>query len=506
MLPDHVIDFHPLRPVTAIALALFILAQAATACSPLPAPQPEEPVSIIATPLVVGETPTYLPTRMPFSPGELVDYIAQTGDTLPALAVRFNTTEAEIREANPILPEQVTTMPPGLPMRIPIYYKPLWGTPFQIIPDALFVYGPAEIGFDPVEFANNQPGWFKNAEGFSGNRTLRGGYMLAHLAQTFSISTRLLFALIEYQTGAVTQNGNVAIDNPSPLGFYDRRNVGLYRELVLAANILNNGFYSWRNGTLTEFLLDDGRLVRPDPWQNAATVALQHYFAQVLPAADFEQAIESQGFIQTYTALFGDPWLNVEPHIPGSLQQPPMLFPFPPGSPWAYTGGPHTGYGSGEPFAAIDFSPPAVVGGCRPTDLMATAVADGVLINRKHMAIAILDLDGDGDERTGWVVFYLHLAGDSIPPTGSVLKAGDPIGLPSCEGGRSTGTHVHIARKYNGEWIQAGGPLAFNLEGWTAANGAFAYDGTLARHGHTVHANSNSASPSLITATGQFQE
>ncbi|HSV85232.1 MAG TPA: LysM peptidoglycan-binding domain-containing protein [Levilinea sp.] len=510
MLPNTIFDNKSLKRMAAVALALFVFAQVVLACGPLPEPQtelqPEDPASSIATPLPVGETPTPLPTRLPFSPGELVDYIAQTGDTLPALAVRFNTSEAEIRNANPILPEQVTTMPPGMPMRIPIYYKPLWGTPFQIIPDALFVYGPAEIGFDPVEFASAQNGWLKDAEGFSANRTLRGGQMLTHLAQTFSISTRLFLALIEYQTGAVTQAGITGMDNPSPLGFNDPRSVGLYRELVLAANTLNNGFYSWRNGTLTEFMLDDGRLFRPDPWQNAATVALQYYFAQVLPAADFERAIESQGFIQTYTTLFGDPWQNVQPHIPGSLQQPPMLLPFPPGSPWAYTGGPHTGYGAGEPFAALDFSPPAVVGGCMPTDQMATAVADGVLINRKQMAIAIIDLDGDGDERTGWVVFYLHLAGDSIPPTGTVLKAGDPIGLPSCEGGRSTGTHVHIARKYNGEWILAGGPLAFNLEGWIAANGARAYDGTLTRFGRTVRANVNSDSASHITASGQIQD
>jgi LasA protease len=497
------------RYATTLSL-LVVLAQIAVACGPLPAPEPapgeEEAAISIATPLPNEETPTPMPTRPPYSPGELVEYIAQTGDTLPALAVRFNTTEAEIRKANPILPEQVTTMPPGMPMQIPIYYKPLWGTPFQMIPDSLFVYGPAEVGFDPVKFASAQPGWFKDAEGYSGTNTLRGGQMLVRLAQNYSVSTRLLLALIEFQTGGVTQTDRTNIDNPSPLGFRDRRSVGLYRELVLVSNTLNNAYYSWRNGTLTEFMLKDGRLFRPDPWQNAATVALQYYFSRVLPADAFEQAIEGQGFIQTYTALFGDPWENVQPHIPGSLQQPPMLFPFPPGDAWAYTGGPHTGYGDGEPFAAIDFAPPAVVGGCTPTDQMATAVADGVVIARKAQAVAILDLDGDGDERTGWVVFHLHLAGDSIPPSGTVLKAGDPIGLPSCEGGRSTGTHVHIARKYNGEWMLAGGVLAFNLEGWVAGDGGSAYAGTLTRFGQVIRANTSSDANSHVRSTGRFQD
>ena len=39
------------------------------------------------------------------------------------------------------------------------------------------------------------------------------------------------------------------------------------------------------------------------------------------------------------------------------------------------------------------------------------------------------------------------------------VQAGDPLGHPSCEGGNVTGTHVHLARKFNGEWIGAGGRM-----------------------------------------------
>ena len=91
---------------------------------------------------------TPFPTRPAYEPGELVEYIAQTGDTLDVLADRFNTTVAEIRKANSVIPEDATTMPPGMPMQIPIYYRPLWGTPFQMIPDAAFVNGPDAAAFD----------------------------------------------------------------------------------------------------------------------------------------------------------------------------------------------------------------------------------------------------------------------------------------------------------------------------------------------------------------------
>ena len=65
-------------------------------------------------------TATPFPTRPAYRPAELVDYVAQIGDTLPALAIRFNTTVEEILAANEFIPPDATTMPPGMPMKIPI--------------------------------------------------------------------------------------------------------------------------------------------------------------------------------------------------------------------------------------------------------------------------------------------------------------------------------------------------------------------------------------------------
>jgi hypothetical protein len=98
------------------------------------------------------------------------------------------------------------------------------------------------------------------------------------------------------------------------------------------------------------------------------------------------------------------------------------------------------------------------------------------------------DLDGDRDERTGWVILYLHIATPGRASVGRTLKKGDALGYPSCEGGEATGTHVHIARKYNGEWIPADGVIPFNLEGWIAHDGKAAYQGTLLRGNQTVTA------------------
>jgi hypothetical protein len=210
-----------------------------------------------------------------------------------------------------------------------------------------------------------------------------------------------------------------------------------------------------------------------------------NFFNTLMPKDAYLLAISPEGFAYTYASLFGDPWAADQPHIPGSLEQPAFSLPFHPGEVWAFTGGPHTAWGFGEPLAALDFAPPSVAGGCLSTDLWATAVADGV-VARSEFGEVVLDLDGDGDERTGWAVFYLHVGTEGRAPLGATLKAGDPVGHPSCEGGESTGTHVHIARKYNGEWVLAEGTLAFNLEGWVAHNGNFPYQGILTRLTHTV--------------------
>jgi hypothetical protein len=447
----------------------------------------------------VDITTTPLPTRPSYSPGELVDYIAQTGDTLPGIASHFNSTVEEILAANPFIPEAATTMPPGMPMKIPIYYQPFWGSHYQIIPDSLFINGPAQVGFDTQAFISEHPGWLNvyREYAFDDNRT--GAEIIDYVALNFSISPRLLLALLEYQDGALSLPDFPEGSRLYPLGYRDWQHQGLYLQLVWAANLLNNAYYSWRLGNLAEFDHLDGTQERPDPWQNAASVAIQYYFSRLIDGDQYARAIAQDGFGLSYTKLFGDPWRSVVPHIPGSLVQPELHLPFLPGLTWAYTGGPHTGFGEGAPLAAIDFAPGALTSGCTPTNEWATAVGPGV-ISRSDAGAVVLDLDGDGDERTGWVVFYFHIETKDRVPVGSVLKTGDSIGHPSCEGGRTTGTHVHIARKYNGEWMPVDGVIPFNLGGWVAHIGSIEYQGTLTKGGRTLVACTCADAGSQINA------
>ncbi len=213
---------------------------------------------------------------------------------------------------------------------------------------------------------------------------------------------------------------------------------------------------------------------------------MQNFFAQLDDYSTWLRDVSPGGFFDTYYLLFGYPFdLAIEPLVPASLRQPAMLLPFGSGETWSFTGGPHLAWDAGTPYGALDFAPPGEAQGCVEVDYWVTAVAGG-LVTRTGDGEVIQDLDGDGNEGSGWVILYMHIESRDRVQPGTVLQAGERVGHPSCEGGQSSGTHVHLARKFNGEWMSASGPVPFNLSGWISAGTGEQYVGTLTRNGVVV--------------------
>jgi LasA protease len=462
-----------------IVAAAFSLLSVLSACSPerkAAPPEASPPAATAETPS--GHTATPLPTRLLSEPGQIMDYAAQSGDTLEAVAAHFNTTVEDIRKHNPSLPEEITTLVPGKILKVPLYLAPFTGTPFRMLPDSEVVAGPSFSGFNGKWVVDRSSGYLKDYTEFVFHQTLSGWGVVQTVARDYSVHPRLLLALLEYRSGALSRNDPSDELKEYPLGSTDIRDVGLGMQLSWAAETLNEGYYGWRTGWLKELELADGRVNRPDPWQNAGTVAVQYLLAHWFGQSEFDEAVGPEGFIQTYWKLFGDPFSRAVELMPGDLRQPEMQLPFEPNKIWTYTSGPHPVWGHGLPWAALDFAPPSKKSGCQDSPEWVTAAAAG-LVARSGPATVVLDLDFDGDEHTGWVVFYFHIAEAGRVSAGTRLDAGGRIGHPSCEGGTATDTHVHIARRYNGEWISAGGPLAFNLSHWIVGYGDAPYQGTL---------------------------
>jgi len=103
--------------------------------------------------------------------------------------------------------------------------------------------------------------------------------------------------------------------------------------------------------------------------------------------------------------------------------------------------------------------------------------------------VGVEGVDGDGYERRGLDVVYLHIATEGRVPNGTYVQKNDRIGHASCEGGIATGTHLHFVRKYNGEWVAADGPIPFVIGGWTVHQGALPYEGTLTKGDKTIIAD-----------------
>ncbi|MEE9508049.1 MAG: LysM domain-containing protein [Anaerolineales bacterium] len=420
-------------------------------------------------------------------PGELVDYVVQSGDTLSAVAAHFNTTTDEIIQANPGFPTDMTTLPPGLPLTIPAYFLPLTGSSFQVIPDSEVVYGPSAVEFDLAGEISARPGFLNSMSDYLYKHTRPAWEVVELVASEYSIHPRLLLTLLEFQTNALTNPTPEAFLQEFPLGIEDQLLRGLYWQLSWAAGKVNDGYYGWRTGVLEEFSLADGYILRPNSWQNAGTIGLYSLFSELYGLDDLTLIMSPDGFQKTYRDLWGDPFAYEIETIPANLQQPEVGLPFEPGIIWDYSAGPHFSWGSSLPLGALDFAPPAVEGGCAQSEVWIASPAVGRVVRSENSTV-VLELDEDNDERTGWMLLFFHVEErDRISPDLPV-QPGDKLGHPSCEGGRATGTHFHTARRYNGEWLPAAGTLPFVLDGWVVEYGDEPYLGTMIKGSITVEA------------------
>ncbi|MFQ5943128.1 MAG: M23 family metallopeptidase [Anaerolineales bacterium] len=336
-------------------------------------------------------------------------------------------------------------------------------------PDSEVVYSQGAMEFDIERFVTDKGGFLKVYREQIAGHWMTGAEIVERVAQNHSINPRLLLAIIEHQSRWVSDPVRPP-EGPFhfPIVASDRRLQGLYLQLTWTADVLSRGYYGWRQDSYTAELSED----RP----NAGTEAIRQLSMRLCSNAECRNDL-----IGTYYGLFGDPWkFGVEIHEE-NLFQPQLILPFPRNNEWVLTGGPHAAWGSESPWAALDFAP-KWDSSRQTSDMEVVAIADSTVARVDH-GILVLDLDGDGYEQTGWSIFYLHIAAADWVRVGARVNQGQIIGEASSAGGVADGDHLHIARKYNGEWIPVVGPVPLNLSGWRVHSGASEYDGGLYMEG-----------------------
>jgi murein DD-endopeptidase MepM/ murein hydrolase activator NlpD len=430
------------------------------------------------------ESPTLDPTSHP-----PYLYYVQAGDSLKTLATRFAVKPEEITSPDPI--PQTGLINPGQLLIIPRQLSNT-SSSTQIMPDSEVVFSPTAADFDVEAFIKQKGGYLNQYSQYLGTTgTTTGAQVIERVATEFSVNPRLLLSLLEYQSHWVTGQPATLAQTDYPMGLVNINDKGLYQQMSWIVSLLSQGYYGWRDGSVTSVTFPDKTTLRLAPDLNAGSVALQYLFANLYNLQRWAGALNpTNGFPALYASMFGNPWLRAqatEPLFPATLTQPELVLPFEPGLVWSFTGGPHAAFGAAGALAALDFAPGGTQSGCYKSDAWVDASATGVVVRAEHNQV-VIDLDGDGYEQTGWTLLYMHIAADGMIPKGTRVSVGDHLGHPSCEGGTATGVNVHIARKYNGEWILADSAIPFVLSGWQAHAGPNPYEGTLTKDGKVLTA------------------
>lgn len=166
--------------------------QVETVLSPTAQPIPTRPV--------VSPTPD--PTRPVQAEPYRESHLVQYGESLGAIAESYNTTIEELMALNDLAsPDNLQA---GQTLLVPAGELPV-GPAEKIIPDSELVYGPGFSHFDVTAVVNNWggylAGYMENVEG--AERT--GPEIVQLVAQRFSVGPRLLLALLEHESGWVTE-------------------------------------------------------------------------------------------------------------------------------------------------------------------------------------------------------------------------------------------------------------------------------------------------------------
>jgi murein DD-endopeptidase MepM/ murein hydrolase activator NlpD len=492
------------------------------AVPPTSSPAPEiiptnTPVPV--DPLTFNITTTYTPTVMSdafvtqaattvidtptlATEGKSILYYSQNGDWLPAVAKRFGVEVSEITSPK-ILPDQ-GFLDAGTLLIIPDRREN--GVEFtqslQLLPDSEFIFSSTALDFDITSYVKEAGGYLSTYREYLGSTGWTSGAgVIERAAYENSVNPRLLLAVLDYESHWVRGKPENQFRTEYPMGYENFRNKGMFLQLAWAINQMSMGYYGWRIGTITDITFRDGSKLRLDPTLNAGTVAIMTLFSRLHSLNEWLHIMDqSSGFASFYQNMFGDSWARAEtsgPIFPPGLVQPPMVLPFETHTAWVFTGGPHSAWEHDGPLAALDFAPSSEKTGCDPSTTWILSTAPGLVV-RTGKGIVVVDLDGDGSEQTGWNILYLHVANQNRVAKGQWVETNDPIGHASCEGGISTGTHLHFARKYNGEWVTADGPIPFVLSGWTVIAGEKPYQGKMVKGNKVIVADVNGQARALI--------
>lgn len=272
--------------------------------------------------------------------------------------------------------------------------------------------------------------------------------VILHWAGYSSINPKLLIALIELQSGLISTPSDDKFD--SPLDGLSNK-LGFDQQVKDIAIQLSARFYAFEQA-LSQNKLSQLQINTP------ATLAIQSLLAESNVQTEhvtqhsetrFNQLLAAYKHVSNGESLLIDADISSESKQTIQAANFYMTFPWQSGSAW-YSGGAHSNTGSGYPFSSLDFNNGS--GGWGSNTPWVQASHGGQVTRYSACNIRVT-------HSSGYATSYYHM--DNVQyNTGDVISAGAWLGRYAnnysaalCEGGQSSGPHVHWSLLYNGRFV-----------------------------------------------------
>jgi LasA protease len=316
---------------------------------------------------------------------------------------------------------------------------------------------------------------------------------ISHYAGYSSVSPKVLIALMEHQTGVVTQS-STASKLDRPFGDLSKK-VGFREQLEDISSRLAKEFYRDHSFDLTG---RNDKLTSDKDAQNAIMLILSKESDGAMgilrKRGGKGDTTSSKEVGKAYRKLFEGKKKEEESKaqlVTISDINDYFQLPFPAGESWR-NGGSHTNHGSGRyPQSSLDFNAGGYWGD-NLSHIWVSSAAPGTIKNHSSCFTEIIHEDG-------WSTTYYHIeniqyvTGSRVGRDVRVANYANDKPQALCNGGQSTGPHLHFSMKKNGQLYHLNG---MKFSGYEVRTGRDSYDSNcsyfwLARAGYKYCAWTN---------------
>ncbi|WP_257325694.1 M23 family metallopeptidase [Pseudoalteromonas rhizosphaerae] len=284
-----------------------------------------------------------------------------------------------------------------------------------------------------------------------------------HWAGYTSINPKVILALIELQSGLLSDPD--ADINNAFAGLSDEH--GFDAQLEDVVMMLSQRFYAYKQWQDSQATPETSKYAGEEITNRvntnsstAATVALVSVLKKQVLSKDNVNYAKSDltGFLATFERLFPDSRAQLQRSSKSALQSSNQQFAaasFSMNLPWSsgyywYSGGAHSNTGSGYPYSSLDFNNGS--GGWGANTPYVQAAHGGTITRFSSCNIRVT-------HSSGYSTNYYHMSNLQYS-SGDFVQSGAWLGRYAnnyyqalCEGGQSSGPHVHFTLLYNGQQV-----------------------------------------------------